>query len=430
MRMTTVSRVSGHLRTQVAGTVLLAAAAAEAGRRLLTPRTPVPAPAAVDVRDWFSEPELARGRDFVRPQRALALARSGLEFAALTAIVARPPAPLLRRRWPRPAVGGALTAAGLSLGLSVPGLPLRAVGRRRAIAVGLDTQSWGGWVSDLAKASALQTAFSAAAGAGTVALTRRWPSRWWLPAGLGSVAIGGLLGALAPVLLDPIFNDFEPLPEGETRADVLALARDAGVHVGEVFTVDASRRTTAANAYVTGLGPTKRVVLFDTMLDRYSRDEVRLVVAHELGHMRHRDVARQVAYLAVVAPAVAWGVQRTAGALSGVEPGTALTPGALPALVLATSLVSAPLGPIGARLSRAMERRADDFSLRLAGAPDAFISFERRASLQNVSDLEPRWLSRQLASHPPATERIGAALAYAERAGETVSPPVATPAPG
>jgi STE24 endopeptidase len=428
MRITTVSPVSGRLRTQAAGTVLLAAVAAEAGRRLLTPRTPVAPPAAVDVRDWFSEPELARGRDYARPQRALALARSGLEFAALIAIVRRPPAPL-GRPWSRPAVGGALTAAGLSLGLAVPGVPLSAVARRRAIAVGLDTQSWGGWASDLVKAATLQTAFSAAAGAGTVALTRRWPGRWWLPAGLGSVAIGALLGALAPVLLDPIFNDFEPLPEGETRADVLALARDAGVRVGEVFTIDASRRTTAANAYVTGLGPTKRVVLYDTMLDRYSRDEVRLVVAHELGHMRHRDVARQVAYLAVVAPAVAWGVQRTTSALGGVQPGTALTPGALPALVLATSLVSAPLGPIAARLSRAMERRADDFSLRLAGAPDAFISFERRASLQNVSDLEPRWLARQLASHPPATERIGAALAFAQRTGEPVSPPAATPAP-
>jgi STE24 endopeptidase len=427
MRMTTVSPVSGHLRTQVAGTVLIAAVAAEAGRRLLTPRAPVGAPAAVDVRDWFSEPELARGRDFARPQRGLALVRSGLELAALTTLVRRPPEPL-RRPWSHPVAGGAVTAAGLSLALTLPGLPLRALGRRRSLAVGLDTQSWGGWAADLAKAATLSTAFSAAAGAGTIALTRRWPRRWWLPAGVGSVAIGGLLGALAPVLLDPIFNDFEPLPEGETRSDVLALAHDAGVNVGEVFAVDASRRTSAANAYVSGLGPTKRVVLYDTMLDRYSRDEIRLVVAHELGHMRHRDVARQVAYLAVVAPAITWGIQRAAAALAGSDPRAPLGPGALPALVLAASVVSSPLGPIGARLSRAMERRADEFSLQLAGAPDAFISFERRASLQNLSDLEPRWLARQLASHPPATERIGAALAFAQRTGEPVSASAPAPA--
>jgi STE24 endopeptidase len=423
MRITTVSPVSGRLRTQVAGTVLLAAAVAEVGRRLLTPRTLVPEPVDVDVHDWFSEPELARGRGYARPQRMIALVRSSTELAALVAVVRRPPAPL-RRPWSHPLAGGAMTAAGLSLALSAPGLPLRAVARRRAVAVGLDTQTWGGWASDLAKASALQTVFSAAVGAGTIGVTRRWPGRWWLPAGVGSVAIGALLGALAPVLLDPIFNEFEPLAEGETRSDVLALAREAGVNVGEVFTIDASRRTTAANAYVTGLGPTKRVVLFDTMLDRYSRDEVRLVVAHELGHMRHRDVIRQVAYLGIVAPAVAWGVQRAAAALAGADPREPLAPGALPALILAINLVAAPLGPIGARLSRAMERRADDFSLRLAGAPNAFISFERRASLQNVSDLEPRWLSRQLASHPPATERIGAALAFAQRTGESVGPPV------
>ena len=130
---------------------------------------------------------------------------------------------------------------------------------------------------------------------------------WWAPAGAGSVAFGAVLAALAPVVLDPIFNEFTPLPEGETRADVLDARRRAGVRVGEVYSVDASRRTTAANAYVTGLGPTKRVVLFDTLLDRYSRDEVRLVVAHELAHVRHRDVPRGVLYAALVAPAAALG---------------------------------------------------------------------------------------------------------------------------
>ncbi len=225
-----------------------------------------------------------------------------------------------------------------------------------------------------------------------------------------------MLAALAPVVLDPIFNDFTRLPEGETRADVLALARDAGVAVGEVYSVDASRRTTAANAYVTGLGPTKRVVLFDTMLDRYSRDEVRLVVAHELGHVRHRDVLRNVAFVAAVAPAVAWAVQRVSGRLPA-QPGT---PGSLPALALSAMVVAAPLAPISSRLSRAMERRADQFSLELAGtqAADAFISFERGIALQNVADLEPpRWLTGLMASHPPTLERIGMAVAFS-RSGE------------
>jgi STE24 endopeptidase len=209
-----------------------------------------------------------------------------------------------------------------------------------------------------------------------------------------------------------VFNDFTPLPEGETRSDVLELAALAGVKVGEVYSIDASRRTTAANAYVSGLGPTKRVVLYDTLLDRYSRDEIRLVVAHELGHVRYRDVPRNVAYAAVVAPGAALAVQRLSWALSA-ERGT---PGALPAMALAATLVSAPLGLVGNRLSRALERRADQFSLELAGAPEAFISFERTIALQNVADLDPpRWVSRLLASHPPTLERIGAAVAFGER---------------
>ena len=96
---------------------------------------------------------------------------------------------------------------------------------------------------------------------------------------------------------------------------MLALAQAAGVRVDGVYSVDASRRTTAANAYVTGLGPTKRIVLFDTLLERFSRDEVRVVVAHELAHVRHRDVPRSIVFAAITAPAAMLAVQRLSWAL-------------------------------------------------------------------------------------------------------------------
>jgi STE24 endopeptidase len=392
--------------------VLLAAATAETARRLLAPRAPALEPVRVDVESYFSGEEIERGRRYARPQMALGLTRSLIDTAALAALVARPPA-VLRRAWPdgRAPVGGAVTAAGLSLALSLPTIPLRAVSRRRAMAVGLDTQTWGAWAADAVKANAIGTVFAAAAGAAVVAGTRRFPRQWWAPMGGGAVVFGAGLAALAPVVLDPIFNDFTPLPEGELRSDVLALARDAGVSVGEVYSVDASRRTTAANAYVTGLGPTKRVVLFDTLTDRYSRDEIRLVVAHELAHVRHRDVWRGLLYAAIVSPTAALAVQRLSWELSP-ERGT---PAALPAVALAAMLITGPIGVIGNRLSRAMERRADHFALELAGAPDAFVSFERTIALQNVADLDPpRWVSRLLASHPPTAERIGAAVAFAQ----------------
>src|SRR5205085_7305728 len=254
--------------------------------------------------------------------------------------------------------------------------------------------------------------FSAGAGAALIAVIRRYPRSWWLPAAAGSVAAGALLSAVAPVLLAPLFNDFTPLPEGQTRSDVLELARAAGVEVGEVYSVDASRRTTGANAYVAGVGPTKRVVLFDTLLERYDRDEVRVVVAHELAHVRNRDVLRGIAYAAIVAPATALAVQRLSWSLSADR----ATARALPALALAAALVAAPTGLIGNRLSRAIERRADTFSLKLSGTPGAFISFHRSIAVQNVADLTPpRWVSGLLATHPPTIERIGTAVAFSQR---------------
>jgi STE24 endopeptidase len=388
--------------------LLLALVAAEGGARLLAPRERPLEPAQIDLHSYFSDDEIKRGARFARPQLALGLARAAIDIGALALVVRRPPRSL-SRRFKRPPLAGAATGAGLAVALSLPALPLRAIARKRGMSVGLVTQSWRGWAADLVKGGAIEVVLAGGAGAAAVAVTRRYPRQWWLPASFGSVLFGAGLAALAPVVLDPIFNDFTPLPEGETRSDVLELARAAGVKVGEVYSVDASRRTTAANAYVAGLGPTKRVVLFDTLLDRYNRDEIRVVVAHELAHVRGRDVTRGVLYAGLVAPAVALAVQRLSWELSP-ERGT---PGALPALALAAAVVGAPTGLIGNRLSRAIERRSDAYSLTLTGAPEAFISFERAIALQNVADLEPpRWLTSLLATHPPTAERIGAAVSY------------------
>jgi STE24 endopeptidase len=412
----------------VVGPLGLALVVAEGGRRLLAPRTGTIESAPVELGAYFSEAEIDRGARFARPQLGLALGRAIVDLAALGLIVRLAPA-VLRRPSRRPVLAGAAAGSALTTALAFPPLPLAAVARRRAIAVGLVTQSWRGWMVDLLKATAIQAALSGTAGAAVVFVARRYPRDWWLPAAAGSVGLGALLATLAPVLLDPVFNDFTPLPEGETRADVLALARAAGVKVGEVYSVDASRRTTAANAYVNGLGPTKRVVLFDTLLDRYSRDEVRVVVAHELAHVRHRDVPRSVLFAAIVAPAAALAIQRLSWTLSPERGGAAM----LPPLALAAALVSAPLGLIGNGLSRSVERRADAFSLELAQAPDAFVSFERAIALQNVADLDPpRWVEALLATHPSTTERIGFAVTYQNQAGAPApapNPPSAREAP-
>jgi STE24 endopeptidase len=390
----------------------LAAAVAEAAARLVTPPAPAIAPVEVDAEAYFSAEEIERGADFARPQLVLGLAAGAVELAALAALVGRGRRGGARRARGGAVADGALTGASMAVGLTLLPLPLAGLARRRAIAAGLVTQSWGGWAVDLVKSTAIEAGLAAAGGGAVVALTRRYPRGWWLPAAVGSSAAGALFGALAPVVLAPRFNDFTPLPEGETRSDVLELAAAAGVDVGEVYSVDASRRSTVTNAYVTGLGPTKRVVLFDTLLDHYSREEVRTVVAHELAHVRNRDIPRSVLYGALVAPTAALAIQRLSWVLSD-EQGTA---GALPALALAAALVAGPIGLISNQISRAIERRADEFSLQLAGAPGAFISFQRGIAVRNLADVRPRsWLRRLFATHPPTLERIGVAVAYSNR---------------
>jgi STE24 endopeptidase len=283
--------------------------------------------------------------------------------------------------------------------------------RKRALDAGLATQSWRGWAGDVVKSTAIG-AVLAGAGAGLArALIGRWGERWWLP---GGVAVSGVAAGMTfagPVLLDPVFNRFTPLADADVRDDLLALAHRAGVSVENVYQVDASRRTTAANAYVNGLGATRRVVLFDTLLERFSREETRLVVAHELAHVRHRDVPRALVHLGLIAPAGLRAADRVA---RRIDRAGGAGPVSLPALTLALGLVGACLGPSANRLSRAVERRADRFALELTDAPEAFTSFERRIVLANLADPDPpRWLTALLASHPPAVERMGIAQAYA-----------------
>ena len=187
---------------------------------------------------------------------------------------------------------------------------------------------------------------------------------------------------------------------------MLDLARRAGVDVGEVYSVDASRRTTAANAYVTGLGRTKRVVLYDTLLKDFTPAETRLVVAHELGHVRHRDVPHGLLWVALVAPFGTLAVARAGERLT--RPGTT----SVPAVALALALLAPAVTTISNQLSRAIERRADAFALDLTGEPDAMVGFERRITLQNVGDPDPpRWQQLLLGTHPSTMERIGQALA-------------------
>jgi STE24 endopeptidase len=279
--------------------------------------------------------------------------------------------------------------------------------------VGLSTQSLGSWLGDWAKATAIGAVLAGLVGTLALALIRRFGSRWWIPGSVAVVVGAALFTWVAPVVLAPLFNKFEPLPAGRARSDVLELASKAGVDVGQVYRVDASRRTTAINAYVNGLGSSKRVVLYDTLLNDLNRGERRAVVAHELGHVHGHDIQRGLLFVAVVTPLAlifVSGMARAIAGRRGAQPGQ---PAYLPALALAIAATSFVIGIAGNQLSRAVEARADTFSLELTDDPKGMIELQQQLADRNLSDPDPPGVYTFLFStHPPAIDRIGAALAW------------------
>ena len=393
---------------------------AEAAVWILRPRGEIVDPVAVEAGSYFSPAELQRGEDFRGVQRWLGL--GGIVVSGGVLVVAaiwRPPTArrALQAASRRPILGGAAVGATVSIALAVADLPLSVVAHERAVDVGLSTQEIGAWLGDQAKAGAIGAAFAALGAAAAMALIRRLGRRWWTGGAVLVVGFAVLTSWLAPVVIAPLFNDFDELPPGRARTDVVGLGERAGVDIGEVYEVDASRRSTSLNAYVGGLGATKRVVLYDNLLRKQPPPVVNSVVAHELGHVDGEDIWRGIVFVAVIAPLGALFVQRFAEATAGRRGDDPHSPAVIPALALALSLATLALGVPGMQLSRAVEARADTFALQLTRDPQAFIELQRQLAVTNVSDPDPPGVFRLLfGSHPTTLQRIGAATAY-ERGG-------------
>jgi len=267
---------------------------------------------------------------------------------------------------------------------------------------GFSTQSPGGWAADILRKVLLACIFAAVPVLGVVGLAHAFPS-WWPAVAAPLAALFVLLvGFVAPVVLEPVFNRFTPLADEALAADLRALAARAGVPVRGVLVCDASRRTTKVNAYVSGLGSTRRVVLFDTLLRRAERPELELVLAHELGHRRAGHVAKATAVGMI-------------GAVAGTLVVWALVanphdPTVAPLILLISVALELLALPFWTALARRWERDADRFSLELTHDRDAFLTVHRELATANLSDLDPpRWLYRLLFTHPTAPERIASA---------------------
>ena len=272
---------------------------------------------------------------------------------------------------------------------------------------GFSTQTAGGWLGDLLKGEALGLCFLAALWTGLVALAHGLPSAWPAVAA-AAVALGfAFLAFVAPVVLEPIFNRFRPLADERLAGELRAIAERAGVPIRDVLVADASRRTTKVNAYVSGLGKTRRVVLYDTLLDTADDGELKLVVAHELGHRRERHVFKIT--MGGMAGAALWIVLLWALLGSRVA-----SPRELPLVLLITSgLRVASAAPVAA-LFRRFERAADRFSLELTHDLPAFERTHLTLARKNLGDLAPpRVAYLLLFTHPTAPERLALGRAWA-----------------
>lgn len=375
--------------------------------------------------DWFSPDEVAKAKRYVKPLRIAGLVSNVLSFGAVVALV------------------GSEVLVDLTEGMAWPVGLLVAIGIMSAIdlAVGVPFSAWQTlsydkkwgfstttvktFVGDLFKGLALGTVLNTALFIPLWALIRstEW---WWLWGAVLLVAFSVLFSVIYPVAIAPLFNKYTPM-EGPLRERLLAVARSVDADIEEVLIEDASKRDTRKNAYVAGLGATRRVVVFDTMLEEWSDDEVAAVVAHEIGHWKLHHIRRTIPAAAVVGLAsfaILGGLLGVDGVLdfAGVE--SLGEPAAVPLFLLLFPLATMVTGLLPAWLSRSHERQADLFGLAVVGDDEVFGSMMRRLYTETLADLAPSPWRRLRASHPPAAERLAMAAAWGGRTMGDTAPVV------
>jgi STE24 endopeptidase len=379
--------------------------------RTEVPRLDLP---SLQAADFFTPGQLHRIEAYRTWTRWLWVASTLVELAVLALVAWRAKA---LARAARHAVRGRVrtgVALALLVSLSVwlATLPVAAAGHWWARRYGLSEQGYGAWLGDQATALAVTSVLLALAAGGAVALAARFGRRWWVPGGLGLATLGVLFALAQPLVVQPLFNRFTPLPDRRLAAEIERLGSRLGVSVAEVEVADASRRTTAANAQVTGIGPTRRVVLYDTLLDgRFTRGEVLSVSAHELAHVARHHVWKGVAWFALfVIPCTAL-VARAAERRGGLA-----DPASVPLALLAAFVLFLATLPAQSAISRRYEAEADWLALEVTGDARSAVGLERRFVLTGLIDPDPpAWSRILLGTHPTPLQRIGMAESFAHR---------------
>jgi STE24 endopeptidase len=405
------------LATFVVATVAFVVVAA-----LFIPWHPVPGgmPAPVRETDVFTPTEIARANAYSDPARHLGWASLAVSLVVTLLLgltpVGRRLVGLLRGWWWVRVLQAVVVLA--VIGRLVT-LPFAVIGHHRALDYGLSNEAWGPWTVDLLKGLVLTVVVSGLLLLVLIGCARRFPRSW--PA-----VAGGVLGCLVmvgsfvyPVLVEPAFNHFTPLRDGPLRTDILRLADREHVHLDDVLVADASRRTTTLNAYVSGFGSTRRVVLYDNVVRDLPRDQVLSIVAHELGHARHNDVLTG-SVLAALGTVLGVGLLGLVLPLVRGSPGLR-DPAVVPLVAALVAIATLLSSPVNNGLSRLIETRADVASLEATRDPVVFEKMQRELDLRSLSDNGPAWSHFWFGSHPTTLERIAIAEQLGRRMGITPS---------
>jgi STE24 endopeptidase len=307
--------------------------------------------------------------------------------------------------------GGVVFVLGLQLLSSALAIPFQLYGDFRIEQRhGFNRQTPGLWWSDWLKSTALSLLLTAALTAGALAIVQAAPHFWWLWVSALVSGVSLLLTFLSPYVIEPLFHKMEPLEVAGRSDGIRAMTEKAGVHIGRVLKVDASRRSSHSNAYFTGLGRVKRVVLFDTLLSQMSHQQILAVLAHELGHWKKHHVLVRMLVMQVLLVAGAYLAFLLVP--GGLLPSLVGLPSAsfaarIVVLSVLTSLLLFPLTPLFAAWSRRDEREADRFAVDLHGHARDLADALAKLGTENLSNLHPHPLYAAFYySHPPLVERI------------------------
>jgi STE24 endopeptidase len=248
-------------------------------------------------------------------------------------------------------------------------------------------------------------------------LIRQTPQYWWLISWVVFLALAVLLVQLVPVVLFPIFYKFEPLENEELKRRLIVLSERAGTRVRGVYKWHLSEKSKKANAALTGLGATRRIILADTLLDNYSDDEIEAVLAHELGHHVHRHILKSIFVQAGITLFGFWlaNTVLTYAVYRRHMFETMHDFANLPLLILVSTVLSFLLMPALNAYSRFNERQADRYCFESVASVEPFISSMNKLAEQNLAEKTPsRWVEWLLHSHPAITKRVAAAEAWAK----------------